>query len=276
MCNQRFLKLARVSALAAAAFTVAALSLGTARAQQVPGLMTFQGRLTDASNNPLGGSHALIFRIFDASSAGAQLWTETQPAVTVTNGVFSVYLGTATALTPDIFSGASTYLEIVVDGTTLSPRERLVASPYALSSRQLQGRSFDFFVSTDAANQSIAGVKTFTGTLSVTGTGITVSGGAELTGLPATPSGATAAASKAYVDGLTGGANVFNATNTWSAQQNFNNAVSISSDAAISGALRVSRASFIATGAQFSIQRDRKSTRLNSSHIQKSRMPSSA
>ncbi len=224
----------------AAAIALAALSPAQA---QVPGLMTFQGRLTDTSNNPLGGSHALVFRIFDAPAAGSQLWTETQPAVAVTNGVFSVYLGTVTPLTPEVFAGATTYLEIVVDGTTLSPRERLVASPYAVSARQLQGRSFDFFVSTDAANQSIAGIKTFTG-------GIVVSGGAELTGLPATPSGATAAASKSYVDAITGGANVFNSTNTWTAQQNFNNAVAVSSNVAVSGGFSASMASFTATGAE--------------------------
>src|SRR6267142_3741419 len=79
----------------------AALSL-VAPVLAAPGQMNFQGRLTDSSSNPLTGSYSLTFSIFDASSGGTQLWTETQ-TVPVDNGIFSVALGPSTPLTPAIF-----------------------------------------------------------------------------------------------------------------------------------------------------------------------------
>src|SRR5512137_25435 len=60
----------------------------------VPQLINYQGKLTDASGNPIAnGSYALTFQIWDASSGGTRLWEETQSSVAVTSGLFSVLLG---------------------------------------------------------------------------------------------------------------------------------------------------------------------------------------
>ncbi|MFA6317804.1 MAG: hypothetical protein WC943_10330, partial [Elusimicrobiota bacterium] len=155
----------------------------SARAASVPSLMNFQGRLTDNLNNPLAGPHDFVFRIFDASSGGTQLWTETRNGVTVLNGVLAVQLGAANPLTPAVFYTDNAYLEIDVDGETRSPRERLITSPYAFGAKLLDGRSYDAFVSTDASAQTILGAKTFSGTVFV----------------PA-PTADTHAATKKYVD----------------------------------------------------------------------------
>ncbi|MCX5793775.1 MAG: hypothetical protein NTY45_16380, partial [Elusimicrobia bacterium] len=147
---------------------IAALLLGLPQqvpAQTPPGLINFQGRLTDASNNPLSGPHDFIFGIYDASSGGAQLWTETQTGITVANGVLAVQLGAVTPITAPIFYAPAAYLQITVDNIALSPRQRLVTAPYAFNAYSLQGRDYDAFVSTDSAAQTIAGSKTFTGTL---------------------------------------------------------------------------------------------------------------
>ena len=133
---------------------------------QVPSLFNFQGRLTDPLGNPLTGSKTVIFRVYDASAGGALLWSETQAAVAVFNGLLNVQLGSVTPLTQAAFSGATTYLEITVDGVTLSPRERMAAVPYALNARYWDGREASSFVSTSAA-QTVGGDKTFTGTIVV-------------------------------------------------------------------------------------------------------------
>ncbi|MBI4676482.1 MAG: hypothetical protein HY748_02745, partial [Elusimicrobia bacterium] len=139
----------------------------SARAQSVPAMMNFQGRLTDSLNNPLDGPYDFNFKIFDDPTAGTQLWEESQPGVAVANGVLAVRLGSVTPLTTSVFYNGAAYLEIKVGTDVLSPRERLITSPYAFGAKLLEGRSYDAFVSTDATAQTILGNKTFSGTVSV-------------------------------------------------------------------------------------------------------------
>jgi hypothetical protein len=129
---------------------------------QAPKIISYQGRLTDASNNLLGVgtpvNRAVIFRIHSAASGGSPLWSE-QHTVTIANGDFSVLLGTGVASTfggnaenprPDldtIFTGESSsdrYLEIVVDTNAnntletadgvIAPRQRMTSAAYAFRS----------------------------------------------------------------------------------------------------------------------------------------------
>jgi len=141
--------------------------LAPSAAQTPPGLMNFQGRLTDASNNPLSGPHDFIFEVYDAPSGGAQLWTEAQAGIVVANGVLAAQLGEVTPITAAVFAAPDAYLQITVDLVPLSPRQRLVTAPYAFNASSLQGRDYAAFVSTDAASQTIAGDKTFIGKLTV-------------------------------------------------------------------------------------------------------------
>jgi hypothetical protein len=94
----------------------------SAPALAAPSKVNFQGRLTDSSSNPLTGSYSLTFRVFDVESGGAALWTEVQ-TVSADNGIFSVVLGSVTALTPSVFSGNDRWLELQVDANPpLTPR----------------------------------------------------------------------------------------------------------------------------------------------------------
>lgn len=118
-------------------FVVALLLLAAvppprASAAGSPQKIGFQGKLLDTANNPRNGSFAMTFRIFDAPTLGTQLWSETQSAVSVNNGVFTAQLGAVTALSADLFSGASAYLEVEVPpDTAMTPRQQLLMSPYA-------------------------------------------------------------------------------------------------------------------------------------------------
>ena len=126
----------------------------------VPGYINFQGRLLDANKNPKSGSFDMVFGIWDTGpgTGGSQLWTETRTGIQVTNGMFSVQLGAVTPITNTVFSADNTWLQIRVGEETLTPRERLVTTPYSF-----RAVIADNAVSTDTT-QSISGQKTFTPT----------------------------------------------------------------------------------------------------------------
>lgn len=106
--------------------------LASAAEASVPGEVDYQGLLLDSGGVPVNGVVDLEFEIFDAPSGGSSLWSESHDDVSVLDGVYDVTLGQATPLTPELLAGGSLHLEITVEGETLSPRERIVAVPYAL------------------------------------------------------------------------------------------------------------------------------------------------
>ena len=68
----------------------------------VPNQMNVQGRLLDAGS-PMTGSHPADFKIFDASSAGNLLWSESS-SLTVQGGIFSTTLGSTIPIPTIVFS----------------------------------------------------------------------------------------------------------------------------------------------------------------------------
>ena len=101
-----------------------------------PRLLNYQGYLTDDQGIPINNpSLSITFRIFDAVSSGNQKWTETQGSVGVNKGIFSVLLGSVTAIPDSVFTaGTDRWLELVVGGQTLSPRTRITSAGYAYTS----------------------------------------------------------------------------------------------------------------------------------------------
>jgi len=101
-----------------------------------PRLLNYQGYLTDTLGNPITNpSVSMSFAIFDAVSAGNQKWTETQPAVVVNKGIFSVLLGSVTPIPDSVFlNSANRWLQLIVAGQVLTPRTRITANGYAYTS----------------------------------------------------------------------------------------------------------------------------------------------
>ncbi len=99
--------------------------------------INFQGRL-DESGAPAEGSKSFVFKIYDVSSGGTPVWTSAAQSLALSQGVFSASLaaGTPAALSTGTFTGAR-YVEITVDGVTLSPRQEMVSAPYALVAQAL-------------------------------------------------------------------------------------------------------------------------------------------
>src|SRR5437016_6017510 len=96
-------------------------------------VIPYQGRLTNTGGVPLSGSYSLTFKLYNVSSGGAALWTETQP-ITATNGLFNVLLGDTTPISQSILSSnSSLWLGITVGADAeMTPRAQLGSVPYAL------------------------------------------------------------------------------------------------------------------------------------------------
>jgi len=102
-----------------------------------PLLLNYQGRLADpATSLPKpDGPYTITFKIHDAETGGSLIWSETQ-VVTVTRGLFNMLLGSGTALSASDFAGTSRWLELEVEGETLSPRMRFGSVPYAIQAEE--------------------------------------------------------------------------------------------------------------------------------------------
>ena len=123
----------------------------------VPQILSFQGRLTDASGNLLGSNgtnYYFKFDIYTVSSGGSSAWSSGGTAITikVTQGVFNTLLGDTSAgysvLDLD-FDSPNYYLEVRVDNDsdfsspeTLTPRQRIVASGFAINAETVHGGRF--------------------------------------------------------------------------------------------------------------------------------------
>jgi len=95
--------------------------------------VNYQGRLADAAGNPLDGTYGMSFSLWDDPSAGTVRWgPENHPAVPVSDGLFSVGLGSQTSGgIPTTTWDGDRYLEITVGGETMSPRELIRSVPIA-------------------------------------------------------------------------------------------------------------------------------------------------
>lgn len=88
-----------------------------------------QGKLLDSSGNPVAnGTYTVVYKLYHAATGGTAVYTESN-SVTVTDGYFDSDFG-ASNVDPKIFS-EQTWLEISVNGETLTPRQLLRGAPYA-------------------------------------------------------------------------------------------------------------------------------------------------
>ena len=98
----------------------------------VPQEINYQGYLTDAGGNPLNDRVEMTFRMYNAPSGGSLLWWEGPSAVTVTEGVFNVVLGSSSPIDAGILDG-DCYLGITVGtDSEMSPRMKLTSGAYSI------------------------------------------------------------------------------------------------------------------------------------------------
>jgi len=97
----------------------------------------YQGRLADASGNPITGKQNMEFRLYDVPVGGTPLWEEFWTganSVDVSDGLFSVMLGSInTGLTAVVQGNTTLYLGITVGtDSEMVPRVQLGSVPFSI------------------------------------------------------------------------------------------------------------------------------------------------
>jgi fibronectin-binding autotransporter adhesin len=132
--------------------------------------INFQGKIVNGNGtNVANGSYSFTFSIYNVSTGGSALWTETK-SLTVTDGVFQTALGSSTTLPGSIdFNSDSIYLGVNFNSDgEMSPRIQFTSVAQAFNAEKLGGLTNSQFVQlaqglqTDATtgNASIAINKT--------------------------------------------------------------------------------------------------------------------
>ncbi len=119
--------------------------------------INYQGKLTNASNATVSdGSYSIVFSLYTVASGGSAIWTETQ-SPTVTNGLFSVMLGTTTSLSSVDFN-QTLYLgvNVAADGE-MTPRKVIGTVPAAFVASYVSGSTTpsSFGTTTPIANVQV-------------------------------------------------------------------------------------------------------------------------
>ena len=146
-------------------------SLPAFAATTLPTKMNFQGRLTNSAGDILtNGTYNMRFKIYDTASGGSVQWSEDRlvsagQGVTVSNGQFSVQLGSVSSLPASIFASNSRYFEVELPTPAtatssspswtegpMSPRNQLATSAYAYNAETLDGIDGSSFGQLSTAN----------------------------------------------------------------------------------------------------------------------------
>lgn len=112
------------------ACALAVITASVVRADAPPASIYYQGRVLDSNGDPVDGSVDVQVRLFTQETGGSAVWNQTISDISVVNGLYSFYFGNGSL--SDALTNSSSWLEFIVDGETLTPRQRLVSVPYAL------------------------------------------------------------------------------------------------------------------------------------------------
>ena len=151
-------------------------------ASAAPGInkqIPYQGTLKTSSGIKVtDGDYDMVFKIYNASTNGTTLWTGTHTAangnaVTVTDGVFSVLLGSGTgnAMSLD-FNDDTYYLGVKIGSDSeMTPRKRVGASGYAFNTDTLDGIDSLSFLRSDEPDTIASSSASTILTITQSGTG---------------------------------------------------------------------------------------------------------
>ncbi|KAA3632830.1 MAG: hypothetical protein DWP97_10295, partial [Calditrichaeota bacterium] len=134
------------------------LLLFAAAFSSVPQMLHYSGRLLDSGGDPIvDGTYTVIFTIYDDSTSGSAVWTESQNIFTE-DGLFTVLLGSGAPISDTVFYSPERYLGIKVGSDPeLTPRTRIVSSAYALTAGSILDPEFQGAIIINATNATEVG-----------------------------------------------------------------------------------------------------------------------
>ncbi|MDX1412863.1 MAG: hypothetical protein R3293_01665 [Candidatus Promineifilaceae bacterium] len=93
---------------------------------------SYQGRLLGDDGRPVpDGNYEMTYSIYHVSAGGTEVYSDTQ-TIPIKDGLFTTSIGPSEELDPELFA-QPTWMEVTVEGETLSPRQKLQGSPFAFS-----------------------------------------------------------------------------------------------------------------------------------------------
>src|ERR1039457_2237123 len=148
---------------------------------------TYQGRLNDGTN-PANGSYDLTFTIYGGFTGGfAVAGPATNSAIGVSNGVFTVTLDFGNS---PFSAGAQRWLEIAArtngasSFTTLAPRQKFLATPYAITAGNLAGTVGNSLTISAGTGLGGGGAVALGGSTTLSNSGVlSVTGNADITAI---------------------------------------------------------------------------------------------
>lgn len=106
--------------------------LAVTASADIPPYVSYQGKVTDASGNPVAdGSYSMRFRIYDASSGGTMLWDSGTRSLALSGGVFNVLLGESPQPALSLDFSQDYWLLVTFSGVDQTPRQRVTSNGYS-------------------------------------------------------------------------------------------------------------------------------------------------
>ena len=101
-----------------------------------PQTINYQGFLTNPGGTPVNANVVMTFKLYNAATAGAMVYSETQFSVNVTNGNFNAVVGSVTPITLPF--DVPYWLTVAINSDAeMTPRQPLASSPYAFRAASL-------------------------------------------------------------------------------------------------------------------------------------------
>ena len=112
---------------------------------EIPSLISFQGRLLSDGGEPLSTNVFIELEVYDVETGGTAIYDEYVGEVSVQDGMYAFLFGTNKMALLNALTNNQCWVEIIVNSESLSPRQRLVTSSYALMADTLDGMDSSAF-----------------------------------------------------------------------------------------------------------------------------------
>ncbi len=103
----------------------------------IPGLISYQGRITTATGAAVAdGAYLIKFQIYDSAVDGSILWNSSYQNVQVQGGIYSYVLGQDVPFPSGLFTGGNRWLGVTIGvDPEMTPRQQMIATSYAFVSQ---------------------------------------------------------------------------------------------------------------------------------------------